>query len=587
MNIPGVFSMKSRLLAVMASAVLAACGGGGGSAGDCKFNNCGTDTQVADLIVALDKSSVSNSGTDVVTVTVTAVDKSRNAMSGVAVKLVPDDTAVATTSASATNASGILTGTVGIGSDRSNRTVQVQVSSGSITKTTSFAVTGATLSATLLPADIAPSAAGKIQFNLVDGNNKAMANQTVEVSESSNAVPKVSGVTDSTGSFIYDYSAPSTLQVLHFTGSAAGETITGLDVTVTDGTSTHAPATGVVRTQSVQINPSNLSVNKSGSTTNRGEVRAIFLTDLLHPIENLRVRFDLGGDLYGYGGSFSSDGAIVYTNANGIASTQFIAGSRPTGTNGVTIRACWDYSDFPANTCPNQTPLPAVSGSPQTTATVVGDSVSLAIFTNGKITVDDDKSVYQQAYSVQVVDSAGQPLSGVKVSGLVDILTYGRGYWYPGDKAWLQVKLASCDNEDINRSGTLDTFSNGQTEDANGSFRLEPSKADITLFPASTGSDVTDSFGKAYFYVQFGQNLGGWETFQLQFNVVVLGTEWRQTYSDETGVPASVVLAVTSKPPFMISPYGEAAPTATASAPTGYLAVTEPTSGKTASLCVK
>jgi hypothetical protein len=45
---------------------------------------------------------------------------------------------------------------------------------------------------------------------------------------------------------------------------------------------------------------------------------------------------------------------VIYSDANGDATTAYIPGSKASPTNGVTIRACYDVNDFAAATCPNR-----------------------------------------------------------------------------------------------------------------------------------------------------------------------------------------------------------------------------------------
>ena len=90
-----------------------------------------------------------------------------------------------------------------------------------------------------------------------------------------------------------------------------------------------------------------------GSTSNRSELRALFLGAGNAPVPNVRVRFDLAGDVNNIGGSLTSGTNVVYSDANGVATTAYVPGSRSSPTDGLTVRACWAASDFAAGTCPN------------------------------------------------------------------------------------------------------------------------------------------------------------------------------------------------------------------------------------------
>ena len=136
------------LAAFFIAAMLAACGGGGGSAGTTSSGG-GTPTtpggtataQVADIAIYTDKSSISNLGTDKVTVTVVAVNGNRNAVTGATVTVSADKNSVFTPSGDpATDATGTYTGVLTIGSDRTNRLITITATSNGISKQTTVQV---------------------------------------------------------------------------------------------------------------------------------------------------------------------------------------------------------------------------------------------------------------------------------------------------------------------------------------------------------------------------------------------------------------------------------------------------------------
>ena len=165
-------------------------------------------------------------------------------------------------------------------------------------------------------------------------------------------------------------------------------------------------------------------------------------------------------------------------------------------------------------------------------------------------------------YVVQVVDSAGLAAKDVQVGALIDLLEYTKGIWRQGAKAWFPVVTATCANEDLNRNGVAEVFSNGVIEDANGSFNrtpgrpaLEPRKADVAI--SFEGSSKTNSSGQVVMRIEYPQNVASW----VRFNIVVsasgvAGTEGRANFDDVLNVPASVVNNLDATPPFITSPYG-------------------------------
>ena len=557
-------STSATLAALAAAGALAGCSAGGGPS---STTNTSTPT-ASDLVVSVDKTSISDTGTDTATVTVTAVDSSRNVVGGVAVTIVPDRNGVVTASATTTDAtSGSVKGTLSIGSDKSVRTIDVVVTSGKISKTVKVDVTGAQLQATAGSAT--PGQTGTVQYTLSDKNNVAIGNEPIVVTMNG---ATTNGVTDPNGAYTYTYTVPSTASV-SISATAAGVTI---PTTVTTASNTTSAATGTVTSASVAANPATVNVNASGSTSNVVTVRGLFLGAGNAPIQYVRVRYDLAGDPNGIGGTLGSGTGYVYTDANGVAQTTYTPGARGSGNQQLTVRACWSETDFAAGTCPH-----AASAN----VTVSQSGVSVSIFNNGKVAIDDKKEVYNSPYTVQVVDSVGQPIKGVLVSGSVDLPRFYRGYWGVSSGAWQLTSLNVCDNEDINRNSVLETYSNSQKEDQNNSGKIEPYSADAAITPQSVGSDTTDEFGLAYFNLQYGQNLAFWDDFTLTFSAIVSGTEGKATTTGRLPAPASAFKDLTVALPFEESPYN-LAPTNVMPATVSTVTVIDPSTNRSGVLCL-
>lgn len=271
-----------KLLAAFSVAVmLAACGGGGGSPGTTTTGGGGTGStpgsiatsQVADIAVYTDKSSMSNSGTDKIIVTVVAVNANRNAVSGATVVVSSDKNSIFTPVGDAfTDASGVYTGALTIGADRTNRTITVTAT-----------VNGISKQATVQVADISgpnPAPAAVADFALltdktsiantgtdtavltvvaVDVNRNVVAGAAVSVAAGQNAIftPTSAGnLTNSSGIFTGTLSAGSdkTLRTIAITVTVNGIVKqTTLDVTlpaspipVTPPTTTSTTPTGTV-----------------------------------------------------------------------------------------------------------------------------------------------------------------------------------------------------------------------------------------------------------------------------------------------------------------------------------------------------
>jgi len=539
---------------------LAACGGngdpgaapppfGGISGGDDGGGGTDNGPVAADLSLVLSASSLANNGSDTVKATVTAVDSNRNALADIPVTVSVNNGAVATASGTKTDAQGTVVAQIGIGADRSNRTVTVTAISGALSRTASFQVVGANLTSTPLPAVIAPGANGQIDFRLLDANANPMSGQPIVVS---GVGADVSGVTGNSGDFSYTYIAPATGGNLDISATAGGVTKVQ-SVLVQSGSGTIPPATVAVQSSSLAASPSVVPVNVGG-TSNRSELRALFLGANNLPVKNVRVRFDLAGDQNSVGGSLTSGSNVVYSDANGVATTAYLPGSRSSpGNGGLTVRACWDTSDFAAGTCPH-------AASAQ--LDVVAEAFSVSIGTNALIEIGPTGLDYVKRYLVQVSDSAGNAKAGVQVSAAIDLLRYFKGEWLPAGDKWAKQQTASCDNEDLNRNGVLEVYGNGAMEDANGSGKLEPRKADVNVsFVAlgANGSDpsVTNSDGQVVLKITYPQSLASW----LEFNILVTaggisGTEGKTTFQGVLPVLADALTDVNKEPAFRLGPYG-------------------------------
>ena len=206
------------LIGAVLSVALVACGGGGG--GDSLYvppPSSGTSSPTvtpgvaADLVVVLSKNALSNTGSDSLTATVTAIDSNRAAVANVPVAFSIDSNAIITKNGDATGSNGTVTATVNEGSDSTVRTVTVTATSGSVTRTVSFNVVQSVATTTPQAADLSLSLdassignAGSTPVNAtavaVDANRNALTGIPIQISVDSNAVVVVSGAqTDSNG----------------------------------------------------------------------------------------------------------------------------------------------------------------------------------------------------------------------------------------------------------------------------------------------------------------------------------------------------------------------------------------------------
>lgn len=536
-------------------------GGGSGGGGAATPTASGLSLQLKNTSGA-PVQSLPNNGIDRITAVATATGPGGVTLEKIPVSFSVDNGALITPAGTATSKEGVVTASVDIGPNRAVRNITVTATSGKLTSSATFQVVGATLSATPLPAVIAPGATGKVDFRLVDANTTPMAGMPIVV----NGVGGVeqSATTDANGAYTYNYTAPAAGGNLDIRATAGGVSKTQT-VLVQSGTGTIPPAAVAVQSASLAASPSVVPVN-TGATSNRSELRALFIGAGNAPVKNVRVRFDLDGDVNGVGGTLSTGTDVVYSDGNGVATSAYAPGSRSSPSNGgLTVRACWSASDFAAGTCPNAT---------RATLTVVAEPLSVSISTNALIKVGPSGLDYIKEYLVQVNDAAGNAKAGVQISPSIDLVRYMKGEWVVVGDKWAKVERVTCDNEDLNRNGALQVHANGAVEDANGTGALEPRKADVNI--SFVGSSTTNADGQAVLKITYGQSLASW----LEFNILVAasgvaGTEGRTSYHGVLPVLADAISDPDKEPAFRLGPYGIQAsatvPTTTPEGQTGVL----------------
>jgi hypothetical protein len=582
-------------IAVLAAG-LSACGVGGGDPGTSPFgggssgsSSGGSDELpggdptapvAADLALVLSKGSVTNSGTDTVVATVTAVDANRNAVEGIPVLVSADSGGVVLPTGTATDATGRVTATVGIGADKTNRAITVTVRSGTLTRTASFLVTGGQLVATPLPAVPEVSSTGnQVQFVLSDSNASPIAGQTISLSGTGFGTSQ--GVTALDGSFTYSYTAPAAPGVYTLRASAAGLAPVNLSITVQGaggGGGVVPDVTQAIQSASVTANPSVVSVNTSASS-NFSEIRALFLGANNAPVQNVRVRFDLNGDTNSIGGAFSSGTTTVYSNQNGVATARYIPGTRSSPTNGVSVRACYGPTD--ASIANGACPSFAL-----TTLTVAAEPLSVTIGTNNTIENGAGGLTYIKKFVVMVVNASGQAMPDVEVTPSVDLLRYYKGSWAapgvgqicPDDPDLVPSTTGECRqgngstqnpidtddgsnkgclNEDANRNGVLETSGGsgpGGIEDFNQNRQLDPRKSDVAI--SVVGSNRTNSSGIVVVQIEYPESVATWIKYRILVSASgVSGTEGRAEFID---ILSALESDFEDNPAFFFSPYGQA-----------------------------
>ena len=532
------------LWAFLIAVLVTACGGGGGSAGTTPGGMGGSSAViVSDLSFELSANQLPNTGTDSVTLTVTAVNASRNAVAGLPVT-VSVDSGVFTPSSAATDTNGRYTGQITIGGNRANRVINATITANGVTRTAAVQVVGSQIAVTATPANPTPGQLVTLNILASNASSVGVAGAMITLNGGAIGSQPRTVTTDSIGSAVVTFNAPT----------AAGSfplTISGL---------------GVMRSQDILVNPSvgiptNLPIssasltaqltsippNAANSTINRSRLSARFLNQMNTGVQNLRVRFELASPTLGTGEAISTGSFTVLTDANGSAEADYISGLRTSPTNGVILKACYSQTDFLSSSdCPQFV---------TTNLTVASQPLSITISNNNTLQSGLGGIAYIQQFLVQVSDSAGAAVRDAVVSTSVNITHFGKGVFalpidyqrfrsvpptaadiygptFPSTDVPTATQRVWCVNEDTNRNGSVDTLPS--PEDFNGNGRLEPRQAEVIV--SFVSGNRTDGNGQMLIQVSYGQNVGSWLAFSLRATTNVAGSEGRSERAFMTGI---------------------------------------------------
>ncbi|MFC5500430.1 hypothetical protein ACFPOE_23005 [Caenimonas terrae] len=491
---------------------------------------------VADMVLFLDKSTINNSGSDKAQLTVIALDVNRNVVSGAAVAVTTDQNSVfIPTGGNTTNAQGTYTGNVSIGADKSNRVITLSVTINGIVRRTSVQVIGSKLTVQAQPSTLAPGQAGTISTVLQDSSLNPVAGTTITLSGSLPGVSGLTAVTDFSGQAKFSFTAPGTTGT--FTIGAAGSGVTAASVQVQVVTAGVIPdaviPAGVV--PSLSASPNVLQVNAVGSTANRSTLRFLFVDGSGNPVTNVRVRFDdLTTGIAAVGSSITSGTQTLVTDNSGVVTAQYIAGQNSSPTNGVTIQACYNFTDpVPPLPCP-------AANSVKATLTVAGAALAVSIGDDNLLTPSN--GTYIKKFAITVADSAGRAVANAPVDISLDLTHYGKSQtWGRGTLSTVPTSLTAdatiaasgtatvfywCQNEDTNRNGVVDPSENRDNSvDANGQPTLQPRRSDMIISYDDPTVTTTNASGILIIRVQYSQRYGGWLAYKVRVTANVAGSQ--------------------------------------------------------------
>jgi hypothetical protein len=550
---------------------LAACGGGGGSSGVPTGGVIQPITAVAsDLVIGYEngKNTLKNTGSDQVRINITTVNSSGNALAKVSLKVSVDnggvflgDTASDANGSFQTSDAGLFSGVITSPSNRSNRILNVTVTSGNAVRKQTIEVIGSQITITPVPGAPIAGAATALNIKLVDANGVGIPSTDLTISGTAGFSGTLQ--TNGTGDAIFNGSAPATAGTSTIIVSGSGVATT-IPLTVISPSGGGLPnAIGPIGPGSLSANPTNIANNVTVASNNKSAITFRVLNASNQGVENVRVRFEIVAPGLGAGERMSTGNSIVYTNLAGEVSSDYIAGFRSSPTNGVNVRACYGLTDTTVTTCVT------------TSLTVAGQALNLSIFSNNTLQGLFNNTIYVKTLVVKVADSAGNPVRDAVVSASLDVTHYQKGrVWNapvaaPGNGIptiadnytnMLSTNLTPtsvlsgtttigfnvwCMNEDLSRNGTRDAG-----EDLDGDGVLEPRASDITI--STPNGNKTDANGNMLLDVQWGQNVGRWLAYTVKATTNVAGSEGTNSSSFVTDVLAADV----PNGAFLTPPYG-------------------------------
>lgn len=357
-------------------------------------------------------------------------------------------------------------------------------------------------------------------------NGAAQANQTVNFAATIGALSAASAVTDGNGE------ATVTISSSFAGNSTVSASLAGVSAQAT------LPLVFVATTPAkivLQVSPTALAPNLSGSTSNLADVVATVRDANGNPVPKVVVNFSQVADPSG--GVLQQ--ASAETDPNGQAKVKYQSGANSTASDGVVLKGT-----VASNT----------SVSTTATLTVNQTAVFITLGTGNTIT-NFDQDTYEKTWTATVTDANGVRVTGVPLTIKVLPTYYRKGRLGWNGKIWTYAgPTLDCANEDANTNGTLDAG-----EDTNQDGSLTP--GNVVNLQAST--IPTDSNGSATITLRYAESVASWIKVRLTATAVVSGTESRTSRDFWLDVLSSDYTSETIAPAGVNSPFGTDASTCT------------------------
>jgi hypothetical protein len=616
-----MLSLKRMIAAVAAmttALLLAGCGGGGGAGAQGDGGaGAGGAAEAASLHLSTNAPSLGSDGRNTATITATVKDGSNRAMANQQVEFSTTDVGSILKVVSArTDASGAATATLQV-TDPSNRSVQVNARSGSLSSSVGVAVVGTSL---ILngPANLVAGAPTEFSVGLRDSSGTALGGKAVSITSSTgNALSASSLLTDAAGQARFSVTGSST-GADRLTVSALGATA-AMDLVVSDTqlgflSPSANQEISVVTPQTVTVTYSVAGVPQVGQavrfTTTRGNLSAAdVVTD-----GSGQASAEISSDTAGIATITASVGSVINTqrvefvsraaakislqpspasvpvnlSASGANASQLIAVVRDANDNpvkgvAVSFSALSDPSNGriepafavtdnsgvatvaflpgPNSTGNNQIRIQASTGAggiaAQATLTAASQELMVRVGTGNEIEVPNI-TTYRMPWTAVVTDGNGNPVAGATIQASLLSTRYRKGYYVWGGSSWDRQIMATCLSEDRNGNLRLDA---GEDDPAhaewtgNGNGRLDPGNVAAASIVSEGGK--TDPSGFASLRIDYPKFYGGWVEVRLRVTITTIaGTEGTDERVFVLPVLAADLTNEQVPPPGQPSPFG-------------------------------
>lgn len=572
---------------LLLAAGLAACGGGGGSAGTTTGSTGGSSATTpvpAAIEVFTSAPELTSAANSSVSFTVVVKDTNNQAMPNQTVSFTASSgNLIGSLPIPAMGAAGEAITTVGLspGEDRSNRTIDVTLTSGPVTRKVPVSVVGTTVGISG-DSSLLLSATTTYTVRALDSAGKPIANAALSVKSSLNNPLTTSTVTlGSTGAGTFGYRGTTAgLDTLTVTGLGATATTTvSVSADVFQFVSPTASTTVAVNTtrtatvsfqrngaavagQTVTFSTTRGSVSPASAVTNaQGQASTVIASgssgpaNIVAQVPSSQVSLPISYIatvpasviVQSNPGALPPNPAGSTTNQAIIQSTVRDASGNPVagqvvnftlvtdGSNGVITpgSATTDASGIaqtqfvPGSRSTGNNGVEirgtvagtTISGS--TSVTVNTQALFISIATSN-VLGNLDPQTYQKEFSVYVTDANGTPAGNRVINLEVFPTRYWKGqhFYSETDSLWVQALSIPADPGCANE----DLNRNGildAGEDVNGNGRLEPGLP-IVVSPASV---TTANNGFATFKLQYGENYANWVESLITARTNVGGTE--------------------------------------------------------------